>query len=238
MSCNGYSSSYTCLGSLVDIPRTRDDLEGNISASVALERETNKSRKPYYVCACCYEQIHKRPLKKIGEFFQPIRRETTNRPTNQDSKVDCAPEKTINVVEARCGKTCATRRKFGIDSNLLKMTLTKRAWRFSTDLSATLIPLISLISSPGCSVPKIKKTNKLVSFMLGWLSTTSNVFMQAMGRIDALVGFFHSSAFTNLFRVGFSELAPYADRVCWFSTLLRKFFFYPVGRFSSLNSSF
>lgn len=107
------------------------------------------------------------------------------------------------------------------------MTLTKRAWRFSTDLSATLIPLISLISSPGCSVPKIKKTNKLVSFMLGWLSTTSNVFMQAMGRIDALVGFFHSSAFTNLFRVGFSELAPYADRVCLFSTLLREVFFLP-----------
>lgn len=106
------------------------------------------------------------PLKNNGEFFQPIRRETTNRPTNQGSKIGCPPEKTINVVEARCGKTCATRRKFGIDSNLLKMTLTKRAWRFSTDLSATLIPLISLISSPGCSVPKIKKQTSL--FHLCW----------------------------------------------------------------------
>ena len=103
---------------------------------------------------------------RIVEFFQPIRRETTNRPTNQDSKVGCAPEKTINAVEARCGKTCATRRKFRIDSNLLKMTLTKRAWRFSTDLSATLIPLISLISSPGCSVPKIKKQTSF--FHLCW----------------------------------------------------------------------
>ena len=63
--------------------------------------------------------------------------------------------------------------------------------------------------------------------MLRWLCTTSNVFMQATGRIDALVGFFHSSAFTNLFRLGFSELAPYADRVCWFSTLLREVFFLP-----------
>ena len=118
------------------------------------EKQTNQENLT--MCALVVTNKYTRdPLKNNGEFFQPIRRETTNRPTNQGSKIGCARKKTINVAEARCGKTCVTRRKFGIDSYWFKMILTKRAWRFSTDLSATLIPLISLISSPGCSVPKI-----------------------------------------------------------------------------------
>lgn len=120
------------------------------------------------------------------------------------------------------------------------MILTKRAWRFSTDLSATLIPLISLISSPGWSVPKIKKQISLFhsccygfALLQTWSSCYSNGQDWRSSRF-----FFHSSAFPSLSRLGFSELALYADRVRWFSTLLREVFFSPLFRVSSLNSSF
>ena len=36
------------------------------------------------------------------------------------------------------------------------LQLTSIAWRFSTDFPATFVPLISLISSPGCNVPENK----------------------------------------------------------------------------------